>query len=149
MAPRTGNGESEPPKDGQGQGQQDQALSDRVGKLEAGQDSLAGKLDQVLSMLSGGKDGEHPKEPTAPAAGPGNPAGVAHEIRAQLDERDRKEREKKDADATAGTLAELKATVAQLTEKQPDPEPRRVERIMGWSLCLTSGCRTRGERTST
>jgi hypothetical protein len=136
MAARAaGQGEPDAPKDGQGQGQQDQALSDRVSKLEAGQDSLAGKLDQVIGMLSGGKDGDHPKEPTAPAAQPGNPAGIAHEIRQQLDERDRKEKEKKEADATAGTLAELKATVTQLAEHKPGPEPRRVERIMGWSLC--------------
>lgn len=111
-------------------GQQDQALSDRVDQLEAGQQTLGDKLDLIIGKLGGGQgDGA----PAAAAGEPGgDPATIAHEINAQLAERDRKAAAKAADAERDGTLADLKAKVAELTETKPQPMPRRVEKLMGW-----------------
>ena len=98
----------------------------RLDQLEARQESLSGKLDQVISMLSGRKP-----EGAEPGAGP--PADIASEIRQQLDARDAKEKADRAAAERDGTLASLQATVKELAEKAPAPVPRRVERLMGWT----------------
>ena len=50
----------------------------------------------------------------------------------QLDQRDAAAKKKADEDALKNTVSEVKAKVAELAEKAPEPMPRRVERIMGW-----------------
>ena len=89
-------------------------------------DSLESKVDKILGILSGGQD--DPPRAEQPDGG----TNIAHEIRAQLDARDAKnaadaaEREKSDR------LAAAEAKLAELSEKPPEPMPRRRERIMGW-----------------
>lgn len=126
--------QAEPPVDGDGEGQQDQALSERVGALEAGQDSLTGKVDQILGILSkGGDGGGHGSEPTEPEPRGGTPGGIAHEIREQLD---KAEAERAARDKEAGReseLAQLKEQVRSLAEAEPVPPPTRKARIMGWT----------------
>lgn len=114
-----------------GESQPDESLGARVGQLEAGQDSLAGKVDKILGIISGGggQDGDgggHGEEPT------GGAPNIAHEIRAQLAERDRKSREDAEKKTLSDELAGVKARIAELAEKQPEPMPRRVEKFMGW-----------------
>jgi hypothetical protein len=105
----------------------DHSIDQRVSQLETGQASLSEKLDQILGIVGGG-GGEadaHPQEPTGGA-------NVAHEIRAQLDERDRKNRAEAAEKAAADRLAAAEAKIAELAEKPPEAMPRRVEKIMGW-----------------
>lgn len=96
-------------------------------ELAQRQDALDGKLDQILSVL-----GKQPaaKEPATEEKNP--PTSVAEEIRAQLDERDRKAAADKtaaDADAWRKGVDEK---LAGMGEKAPEPPVRRVEKFMGW-----------------
>lgn len=105
---------------------EEQAPAEETAGVEQRVDSLESKVDKILGILSGGQ-GETPQ-----AEQPDGGTNIAHEIRAQLDERDRKnaadaaEREKADR------LAAAEAKIAELSEQPPAPMPRRVERIMGW-----------------
>lgn len=95
-------------------------------ELAARQDAVEGKLDQILAVLGKHdppKAGAEPKEP---------PTSVAEEIRAQLDERDRKAAADKtaaDADAWRKGVDEK---LAGMGEQAPEPPVRRIEKIMGW-----------------
>lgn len=99
----------------------------RLDQLEAKQDALSGKIDQILGIISG-----KPKDPELDAQ-QGQPAGIASEIRQQLEARDAKNKADEAEAARNGTLADLQAKVAELAEKPPEPMPRRVEKIMGWT----------------
>ena len=88
-------------------------------------DSLESKVDKILGILSGS---DAPAEQEQPEAG----TNIAHEIRAQLDERDRKAAADAEEQGKADRLAAAEAKIAELAEKPPAPMPRRVERIMGW-----------------
>lgn len=116
-----------------GEGQQDASLDDRVGSLEAGQQSLSGKIDQILGILSKDGGGGHGDEPTDPPQRGGTPGSIAHQIREQLDKRDREDAARKKEDERDGTITALREQVAALTEQEPTPPPRRVERLMGWT----------------
>ena len=107
--------------------QDQQGIDQRVASLEAGQESLSQKIDKILGLVSGG-DGEsaHGDE------GSGGGTNIAHEIRAQLEDRDRKAKADADEKAKADRLAAAEARIAELSEKPPEPMPRRRERIMGW-----------------
>lgn len=99
----------------------------RMDQLEAKQETLSGKLDQILGIL-GSKD--------KPADGPADPAGspdIASQIREQLAERDRQAAAANAEAERDGTVAALRAKVEELTEQAPAPMPRRVERLMGWT----------------
>ena len=91
-------------------------------------DSLESKVDKILGILgSKPKDEELDAEQQA-----GGGTNIAHEIRAQLEERDAKARADAAEQGKADRLAAAEAKIAELTEKPPEPMPRRVERIMGW-----------------
>jgi hypothetical protein len=107
--------------------QPEQGIDQRVSSLEAGQESLSQKLDKILGIVGGAgpAEGGHPDEDK------GAP-NIAHEIRAQLDQRDAAAKKKADEDSVKDELGQVKAKVAELAEKAPEPMPRRVERIMGW-----------------
>src|SRR5258708_5635142 len=101
----------------------------RIASLEAGQESLGGKIDRILGIISGGgPDDDDPGDGGQPAGAP----NIAHEIRAQLDERDAKAKADADAASVKDEIGGVKAKVAELAEKPPAPMPRRVEQIMGW-----------------
>jgi hypothetical protein len=89
--------------------------------------SLEGKIDRILDMVTGGGGDDNPEhvEPGAP--------NIAHEIRQQLDQRDREAKKKADEDGVKAELGEVKTKLAELAEKPPAPMPRRIERLMGWS----------------
>lgn len=88
----------------------DTGLSDRVGALETGQQSILDKLDQLLT----GPD-------TAPEP-ERHEVSIADEIRKQLDERDRRK-----------PKAEPAPKAEPEPEQAPVPMVRRVEKIMGWA----------------
>jgi hypothetical protein len=118
------------PEEGQGGGGEDQALSDRVGQLETGQQGLTDKVDKILGILDGGgKGGGHAPDATADADGAGNPASVAHEIRQQLDAAEARRRRDEAEAAKDGRLAAAEAKIAELSEKPPAPLPRRVTKV--------------------
>ena len=96
-----------------------------TGDLPKRVDTLESKIDTILSRLSGG--------PAEADDGPEPPPNVAHEIRQQLDERDRAAAAKAKEDGIAAELGEVKVKLSELTEKAPGPLPRRIERIMGWT----------------
>ena len=124
---------ADPPADGEGEGQQDQALGERVTSLEAGQETLTSKVDRILNIVSGSGGGGHDGEPTEPEPRGGTPGGIAHQIREQLDKA-QAEREAKDKEAgRESELAQLKEQVRSLAEAEPAPPPTRKARIMGWT----------------
>ena len=116
----------DPAKDGTADSQQDEALGERVSRLETGQDSLSGKIDQILGILDGSGGGQtgHDEQPS------GAQPNIAHEIRAQLDERDRKKAADDTARADADRLGAVETRLAELAEKPPEPMPSRRERWM-------------------
>ena len=107
----------------------DSGLDERVAKLETGQETLSEKVDKILGIVSGhgGTEdgGGHEDQPTGGT-------NIAHEIRAQLEERDRKNAADAAERAKSDRLAAAEAKLAELSEKPPEPMPRRIERIMGW-----------------
>lgn len=112
--------------DGGGQGQPDGALDERVGKLEAGQESIAGKVDKILGMLGGG-GGDEGHEPE------GNGGNVGLEIRRQLDERDARRRDEDARRGVSDRVGALETQVSEMRETKPGPLPKRVHKIMGWA----------------
>jgi hypothetical protein len=105
----------------------EQGLDGRVSSLETGQETLTQKLDKLLGIVGAdsgqdGGDGGHEPEGT----------NIAHEIRAQLDKRDAEVKRKADEDGLKSTVAEVQTKLSELTEKQPAPMPRRVEKFFGW-----------------
>lgn len=101
-------------------------LDERVGKLETGQDTIAEKVDRILGILGKDKNAAHDAAQDHTEAKLDRPTNIADEIRQQLDERDRLAAEERDK----SDLASLKETVKALTEKAPEPMPRRIEKIM-------------------
>lgn len=99
----------------------------RIGDLEAGQQTILGKLDQLL----GGNPPKAAAGGDAPQA-PRPPANIAEEIRQQLDARDAKHRADAETKARDDRLAALETKTSELAEKSPEPLPRRVEKFMGW-----------------
>jgi hypothetical protein len=106
--------------------------SPTAAELAARQDSLEGKLDQILGIL-GTKEGQaQGKAQDARTAELDAPTSVAEEIRTQLEERDRKAK----ADAAAAEHGQWKTkvdeTLAAMTEQAPEPPARKIEKLMGW-----------------
>jgi hypothetical protein len=117
----------DPAKDSTTDSQQDEALGERVSRLETGQDSLSGKIDQILGILGDGGAGQQQGHDENPSGAQPN---IAHEIRAQLDERDRKKAADDTARADADRIGAVETRLAELAEKPPEPMPSRRERWM-------------------
>jgi hypothetical protein len=114
-----------------GQGTDGGGLEDRVGQLETGQQSLTGKVDRILGIVSGSSsDGSDGGDGGGQDAG--QPGSIAEEIRVQLDERDAASAAAADDQAKTDRLGALETKVAELAEKPPAPMPRRVEKFWGW-----------------
>jgi hypothetical protein len=100
----------------------------RIASLEAGQTGINSKIDRILGIISGSGPDDDPGDGGQPAGG----QSIAHEIRAQLDARDAKNKADSEAASVKDELGQVKAKVAELAEKPPAPMPRRVEKLMGW-----------------
>ena len=106
----------------------EQGLDGRVSSLETGQETLTQKIDKLLGIV--GADG--PGDGQDGHDGEGTGTNIAHEIRAQLDKRDADAKRKADEDGLKSTVAEVQTKLSELTEKPPEPMPRRVEKFFGW-----------------
>ena len=93
-------------------------LDERVGRLE----TMITELKNAITG-SGGSGTETAPEP---------PANVAEEIRRQIEERDAREKAAAEDKAKTDRIGALETRLAELTEKAPEPMPRRVEKLMGW-----------------
>jgi hypothetical protein len=108
------------------------ALDDRVATLEQGQRTIGDRLEHLIGIVSGqpgdkGPDGE-------PVTGSsGTPGAIAQEIREQLERKERERAAAGDREKLDAEIAGLKARMAELAETPPVPQPRRVERLMGWT----------------
>lgn len=100
---------------------EDAGLADRVGKLEAGQDTISAKLDHLIERLT-------------PGGGGGGKAdggeSVADEIARQLAERDAKARADADSRTLLDRLGAVETSVSEMREKAPGPLPTRRARFM-------------------
>lgn len=104
------------------------SVEERVDRLEAGQQTMTEKLDQILGVLS--------KRPVRSASedeqhGPaGRPASVEEQVRAELQ---RAEQERAAADAAEAEKSDretIKEQLAKLKEAAPVAPQRRSERVM-------------------
>jgi hypothetical protein len=111
-----------------GQGTDGGGLEDRVGQLETGQQSLTGKVDRILGIVSGSSTSDS----DGGGQDAGQPGSIAEEIRVQLDQRDAASAAAADDQAKTDRLGALETRVAELAEKPPAPMPRRVEKFWGW-----------------
>lgn len=116
--------------DGGGQGHD--TLDERVGSLEAGQQSITDKVDQILGIVGKGEHAAHDAAQRHEEEKLDRPSSVAEQIRAGLDERDARERERQAAADRDGRLGVLEQKLTDMAEKAPEVPARRVERIMGW-----------------
>jgi CHASE3 domain sensor protein len=103
----------------------DAALDQRVGAIET-------KLDMLLDVIGKQQDGAHGAAQDHMQDKLDRPTTVAEEIRAQLDERDRKKAADDAEAARNGRLEGLETKVRDLAETKPAAPVRRVEKLMGW-----------------
>jgi hypothetical protein len=101
-------------------------------ELAARQDSLEGKLDQILGILGKDESKAQGKAQEHEEAKLDAPTSVADEIRRQLEDRDAKERAAKDAAAHEEWRAGVDQKLGGLAEQKPEPPQRKIEKVMGW-----------------
>jgi hypothetical protein len=92
-------------------------------ELAARQDSLEGKLDQILSIIGKGEGEAHDAAQEHEEKKLDAPTSVADEIRRQLEDRDRA---KSEQDWKAGVEQKL----ATVSEQKPETPVRKIERVM-------------------
>lgn len=103
----------------------DNGLEDRVEKLETGQQSIIGKLDELLT--AGHRKAEEHQETRL-----GRPTSVEDQVRAELERKDREAAEKADKDAERAERESIKERLAKLAEVAPAaPQPRRQRFMWG------------------
>lgn len=103
-----------------------------LAELAARQDTLDGKLDQILTALGKGERGAQGKAQEARTAELDAPTNIAEEIRAQFAERDRRESASKSATELAEWRKSVDSALTGMREQQPEPPARRIEKVMGW-----------------
>lgn len=101
--------------------------AERLDNLEHRADTTDSKLDQILSLLTGGGKPEEGEQPG------GRPGSVEEQVRAELERAKAEEAEAKakadgDAakDAERETLAQRLAKLEEAPPKQPQPRRQRV-----------------------
>ena len=102
----------------------DPAPPDNSGSIEQRVDTLETKLDRILGILDRDDDGPAPE----PDSGGGS--NIAHEIRAQLDARDKQRAADDKAKADSDRVGALETRVNELAEKPPQAPLRRSTRFM-------------------
>ena len=88
-------------------------------------DGIESKLDTILAKLGGAEGQAHAVAQEHTEERLDRSSTVADDIAKALEERDRNQKE---SDWKTG----VDTTLAQLTEKVPEPPVRKVEKIMGW-----------------
>ena len=103
-------------------------LDERVGRLEAGQQTLTQKLDELIGMVSRKPPGQSaPDETHGPA---GRPASVEEQVQAELARAKREADEAAAAEAEKSDREQIKEAVAKLQEAPPQQPQRRSTRVM-------------------
>ena len=103
---------------------------ERIDRLEAGQETLSEKIDQILGIVSrrpGHQDGTASPSPQGPG---GRPASVEEQVRAELARADQERASQVAADAEKSDRETIKEQLAKLQEAAPQPPQRRSERVM-------------------
>jgi hypothetical protein len=97
-------------------------------RLEERIERIEDAVGSILERLKGGSGEAHKDAAEVTRERLGASSTVADEVEAELARRDAAAKQA-ERDERLGKLGE---TVAKLTEKTPQPPPRRVERVMGW-----------------
>lgn len=99
--------------------------ADSTGSLDQRVSRIESTLGEIKAMLAGGEHQAHDAAADHTRERLDRPTAIADEVRAQLDDRERRT-----ADETR--LDRVETTVAELRETRPEPPVRRVERFLGW-----------------
>jgi hypothetical protein len=111
-----------------------QAESDgaRLDAVESELKEQRGILDEIRAALTGGEHQAHAAAQKHEERKLDQPTTVADEIRAQLEERDRRQAAADEGKAAADRLAAVETSVREMAEKPPEAPIRRIERVFGW-----------------
>ena len=105
------------------------SVEERVDRLEAGQQTLTEKIDQLIGMVSRKPPGQ--SAPDTGGHGPaGRPASVEEQVQAELARAKREADEAAAAEAEKSDREQIKEAVAKLQEAPPQQPQRRSERVM-------------------
>jgi hypothetical protein len=97
-----------------------------------GTDARLSRLESAVDTIKNILTGAHKDATATTDARLSEPTSIADEVQRELA---RAEKERRDNETAAEREARLKGvedTVVKLTEKTPQPPPRKIERIMGW-----------------
>lgn len=95
-------------------------------------DGLDSKLDRLIDMFGAKRDEAHGVAQQHTEERLDRPSTVAEEIRAQFAALRASDEAAAAANADADWRKGVTETLAGLTEQQPEPPQRRVEKLMGW-----------------
>jgi hypothetical protein len=101
-------------------------------ELAARVDSLDSKLDRIIDLFGAKKDQAHDAAQQHTEERLDRPTSVAEEIRAQLAAQRASDEAAAAGRADADWRKDVNDKLAGLTEQQPEPPQRRVEKLMGW-----------------
>lgn len=101
-------------------------LDERVDRLEAGQDTLSQKLDQILGIVT-----SKPAAPEGTGTSPGGrPPDVESMVRAELARAEHERKAAADAEAEKSDRETIKEQLAKLREAAPVPPQPRAQRVI-------------------
>lgn len=95
-------------------------------------DQLDSKLDRIIDLFGAKKDEAHGAAEQHTEERLDRPSNMAEEIRRQLAEARSADEAAAAGQADQDWRKNVSETLAGLTEKQPEPPQRRVEKLMGW-----------------
>ena len=102
----------------------------RIDALSAKVDAHDSKLDQILSMLTGGKPATHQQAEADTERRLDRPSTVAEQVRAELERAEGEKAAAAKADGEKSERETLAERMAKLEEKRPEPPQARRERVM-------------------
>jgi archaellum component FlaC len=109
----------------------DDTLETRVGDLETKQDTMSGKLDQILGILSSGSK-THEAAEQHEEQHLDRPTSVMEQVRAELARAKQEDADEAAAAQEKSELEDLKERVKGLGETRPQsPQPRRERAMWG------------------
>ena len=104
------------------------SVEERVDRLEAGQQTLTQKLDQILGIVSRKPPGQAAEDAGRGPAG--RPASVEEQVQAELARAERERADAAAAEAEKSDREQIKEQLAKLHEVAPAPPQRRSTRVM-------------------
>lgn len=101
---------------------------ERIDRLEAGQQTLSQKIDQILGIVSSKPAGQS-ASPESPGPA-GRPADIGEQVRAELARAEQERAASEAAEAEKSDREQIREAAAKLREVAPQPPQRRSERVM-------------------